>query len=80
MICLNINPKFKNWYLNTILSDSIGMAGLEIIRRVVGDSKVLEITAIENIEKRVVIERELIEIGIRLIKNREIIKEGKDLF
>ena len=38
------------------------------------------ITAIENIEKRVVIERELIEIGIRLIKNREIIKEGKDLF
>ena len=75
-----INPKFKNWYLNTILSDSIGMAGLEIIRRVVGDSKVLEITAIENIEKRVVIERELIEIGIRLIKNREIIKEGKDLF
>ena len=56
------------------------MTGLEIIRRVVGDSKVLEITAIENIEKRVVIERELIEIGIRLIKNREIIKEGKDLF
>ena len=40
-------------YLNTILSDSIGMAGLEIIRRVVGDSKVLEITALSTDKKAV---------------------------
>lgn len=74
------NEKFENWYLETILSDAVGMAGLEIIRRVVGDSKVLEITSIQDIEKRVLVERELIQIGIRFIKNRESIKEGKELF
>lgn len=74
------NSKFRDWYLDTVLSDSVGMAGLEIIRRVVGDSKVLEITSINDIDKRVVVERELINLGIKLIKNRKTIKEGKNLF
>ena len=73
------NEKFKKWYLDRILSDSVGSAGLEIIRRVVGDSKVMEITTIDDIEKRVQVERELIKIGIRFIKNRNLIKKGMDL-
>lgn len=74
-----INEEFENWYLGQVLADSVGSAGLEIIRRVVGDSKVMEVTSIEDIEKRVAVERELIEIGIRFIKNRYEIKVGKDL-
>ena len=73
------NEEFENWYLGQVLADSVGSAGLEIIRRVVGDSKVMEVTSIEDIEKRVAVERELIEIGIRFIKNRYEIKVGKDL-
>ena len=73
------NEEFENWYFGQVLADSVGSAGLEIIRRVVGDSKVMEVTSIEDIEKRVAVERELIEIGIRFIKNRYEIKVGKDL-
>lgn len=73
------NKKFKAVYLNKVLSDSVGCAGLEIIRRVVGDSKVMEITTIDDVEKRVLVERELIKIGIKLIKNRNTIKKGSDL-
>ena len=39
----------------------------------------MEVTSIEDTEKRVVVERELIEIGIRFIKDRYEIKVGKDL-
>lgn len=73
------NEEFEDWYLGQVLADSVGSAGLEIIRRVVGDSKVMEVTSIEDTEKRVAVERELIEIGIRFIKNRYGIKVGKDL-
>lgn len=70
---------FMQWYLDEILADSVGFAGLEIIRRVVGDAKVIEITSVENMEKRVLIERELLDIGIRFIKERYKIKEGSQL-
>lgn len=70
---------FENWYLGEILADSVGSAGMEIIRRVVGDSKVMEVTSIEDTEKRVKVERELIQIGIRFVKDRYKIKSGKDL-
>lgn len=66
------NEEFENWYIANIMSDSLGSAGLEIIRRVVGDSKVMEITTVDNIEKRVEIERELIKIGIKFIKERKL--------
>lgn len=74
------NKEFEEWYLDEILSDALGMAGLEIIRRVIGDSKVLEVTSIENVDMRVKVERELLKEGIFLIKNREKIKEGKEIF
>ena len=76
---LYVNEGFENWYLNQIMADSVGAAGMEIIRRVVGDSKVMEVTNIENIEKRVKVEKELIQIGIRLVKDRYRIKSGKEL-
>lgn len=76
---LYVNEGFENWYLGEILADSVGSAGMEIIRRVVGDSKVMEVTSIEDTEKRIKVERELIQIGIRFVKDRYKIKSGKDL-
>lgn len=73
------NEYFENWYLDQVLADSMGSAGLEIIRRVVGDAKVMEVTSIEDTKIRTEVERELITIGIRFIKERYNIKKGQGL-
>ncbi|MFQ7539865.1 MAG: phosphotransferase, partial [Clostridium sp.] len=70
---------FKQQYLKEILSDSLGYAGTEIIRRVVGDSKVMEVTSIKAIEKRVPFERALLKMGIWLIRNRKVVCEGTEV-
>ncbi|MCT4594318.1 MAG: S-methyl-5-thioribose kinase [Anaeromicrobium sp.] len=69
---------YMNWYLDSILSDTAGIAGLEIIRRVVGDSKVLDITSIDHIDNRIRAERLLILSAKTFIKNRNNIKTGED--
>ena len=69
---------YMEWYLASVLSDTAGSAGLEIMRRVVGDSKVLDITSIEDIDQRVKAERILIVSAKEFIKNRKEIKSGKD--
>lgn len=65
------NEDYMNWYLSTILSDAAGSAGLEIIRRVVGDSKVDDITLIVDSEKRVKAERLLILSAKKMIIERD---------
>lgn len=69
---------FKKDYISSVLAYSLGYAGTEIIRRVVGDAKVLEITSISDIDKRVLVEKVLIQIGIELIKQRNFLKNGKE--
>lgn len=69
---------YMYWYLNSVLSDTAGSAGLEIIRRVVGDSKVLDITSIEDVHTRVKAERILLLSAKEFIKSRESIRSGKD--
>ena len=44
--------------------------GTEIIRRVVGDSKVMEVTSVTDPAQRLPMERALIDLGIYLIKER----------
>lgn len=72
------NKKFKKDYLADIMSDALGYAGTEIIRRVVGDSKVKELSLI-SAEKKLSAERVLINFGIQLIKKRREINNGKAL-
>ena len=71
--------EFKQHYLRDVMSDSLGYAGTEIIRRVVGDSKVMEVTSIKETDKRVAFERALLKMGIWLIRNRKVIHEGKEV-
>lgn len=71
--------EFKEYYINQILSDSFGYAGTEIIRRVVGDAKVLEVVDIQDIDTKIKLEKTLIRFGISLIMNREKFDCGEDI-
>lgn len=73
------NEDFKDFYLNSIVEDSFGYAGTEIIRRTVGDSKVEEIWSVKDFQKRTILGKILIELGIFLIMERKNLKSGKDL-
>lgn len=70
---------FKNCQMKMIMSDSVGYAATEIIRRTVGDSKVMEITSVENPELRIPMERTLITAGIKMIKNRACYEKGSQI-
>ena len=70
------NELFKKSYADKVLADSLGYAGTEIIRRVVGDSKVMEVTEVSDLSKRVPMEQSLIKIGIELIKKRNQLSNG----
>lgn len=70
---------FETDYLKSIMSDSIGYAGTEIIRRVVGDSKVMEVVSVTDPSHRIPMERALIKMGIYLIKNRDVIASGNEI-
>ena len=72
------NPLYKKWMIASILEDAAGMAGTEVIRRTIGDSKVKEIESIESIEARVYMDKFLILLGKSLIKDRYKIKTGED--
>ena len=61
------------------MADSAGYAGTEIIRRTVGDSKVMEVTSVTDSAERIPMERALVKLGIALIKNRKAFCEGREL-
>lgn len=68
---------FRKAYLDSVMADACGYAGTEIIRRVVGDSKVMEVTQVEDLQARIPMERALVKLGIRLIKERQTLRTGK---
>ena len=61
------------------MTDSLGYAGTEIIRRTVGDSKVMELEAVTDPAIRLPMERALIKLGIALIKQRASLSSGKEI-
>lgn len=71
--------EFKKFYIDGIMADSFGYAGTEIIRRTVGDSKVMEVSSVKDLTVRIPMERCLIKIGISLIKQRSTIRSGKEV-
>ena len=73
------SPAFKSDYIAGIMADAAGYAGTEIIRRTVGDSKVMEVSSVCDPKARVPMERALIKLGIALIKDRVCFREGREL-
>lgn len=67
---------FANWYINSILKDAAGYAGLEIIRRVIGEAHVKDITRMPD-KLRIQAERLLLDLGSRMVINREAFTSGK---
>ena len=61
------NKKFRDYYIENIIKDSLAYGGTEIIRRIVGDTKVLELTSLENSEKKLELERSLINKAVSMI-------------
>mgnify|MGYP000916337988 FL=1 len=61
------NRKFRDYYIENIVKDSLAYAGTEIVRRTVGDAKVLELTNLETSEKKLELERRLINKAILMI-------------
>jgi len=76
---LYAKKEYRDWYLERIIKESISMAGLEIIRRIVGDAKVEDIENIEDIPKRVKVERVLILTAKEFIKDGKGFKDGRDM-
>ena len=61
---------FKKEYIRSVMEDSLGYAGTEMIRRTVGDAKVAELTTLPVSAKKVQVERRIIKTAIALIKRR----------
>ncbi len=70
---------FKKQYLAGIAADSLGYAGTEMVRRTVGDSKVMEVTKVTDPAQKIPMEQALVKMGIWLIKNRKNITSGAEL-
>ena len=73
------SPDFKRGYIAGIMADAAGYAGTEIIRRTVGDSKVMEVSSVCDPKARIPLERALVKLGIALIKERACFREGREL-
>lgn len=71
-------PGFKEWYLEGILSDTAGVAGLESIRRIVGMANVIDITTISDKDKRARAEKIVITLAKNYIMNRKNFRLGTD--
>ena len=69
---------FREAYIADIFRDQAGFAGTELIRRIVGTSKVKDITSIEDGASRAKAEMFCMKAGIRLVMEPELMKSGDD--
>jgi 5-methylthioribose kinase len=69
-------PGFADFYIDSILADTAGYAGTELLRRTVGMAQVKDLTSIADEKKRLLAERVSLLCGKRLIMRRGEIKTG----
>lgn len=69
---------FLDHYLNTVLADTAGITGLELIRRTDGLANVKDITTISDEAGRVRAERIIVRFAKKCIMHRESFKTGQD--
>lgn len=70
---------FQKKYLQSLVSDSLGVTGLEINRRVIGTAKVVDVTTIKPTGQRALAERILMEAAREFIINRTSFGSGADI-
>ena len=69
---------FAEYYLEGILRDTSAVAGLEILRRIVGGAKVKDVTSIADENVRAEKEEKGLRIAKEMIMNRNTMRCGKD--
>jgi 5-methylthioribose kinase len=70
---------FAEWYMDGIMADTAGMAGMEINRRIIGIAKVKDIAGIEDSERRKTAERICVLCAKEFILKRgEKYRKGKE--
>lgn len=69
---------FDKWYLATVIRDTAGVTGLELMRRIIGLAHVKDITSITDEAARLRAERICLTAAKHFIKDREGYKTGKD--
>jgi 5-methylthioribose kinase len=69
---------FKEYYLDTVLTDTAAYAGTELIRRTVGMAQVKDITTIPDEKKRIRAEQINVLCAKDMIMNRRNFKKGTD--
>ena len=65
------NQDFINKTIQSYMTDMYSYCGTEILRRTIGDSKVLELTTIEDLNKRQIVDKILINFSKNLINSPE---------
>ncbi len=75
---LGKTPGYAEWFLSTVMEDTAGVAGLEIIRRAVGVAQVKDLTSIEPPESRALAERIVILAAKDYIMRRAEFARGED--
>lgn len=69
---------FKEYYLNSVLSDTAAYTGTELVRRTVGMAQVKDVTSIGDEEKRAFAERLNVLLAKNLILHRTAFLTGQD--
>ncbi|WP_237037156.1 S-methyl-5-thioribose kinase [Mediannikoviicoccus vaginalis] len=65
------NSNFINKTIQDYMTDMYSFCGMELLRRTIGDSKVLELTTIEDLNKRQMVDKILINFSKNLITSPE---------
>ena len=68
---------FRDYYLQSVMEDTAGVCGLEIIRRIVGLAKVKDIVSIESSKDRSFAEKVCVVFAKECIMNRQTLRTGE---
>ncbi|USK35336.1 S-methyl-5-thioribose kinase [Bacillus sp. F19] len=70
---------YLSFILEKAFEDAIGFAGIEIVRRTIGLAHVADLDSIEPYERKIEAKQRALDLGSKLVKNRQSIKTTADL-
>jgi 5-methylthioribose kinase len=71
-------PGYAEWYMQNVMHDTMGYAGLELNRRVIGDAKVADIAGIKNRGSRKIAEQICVLCAKKFMLERSPLPLGRD--
>ena len=71
-------PGFCEWYLDSVLESTAAVSGIECIRRIAGNSEVVDITSIKDEEQRLLVQKICLLYAKEAIMTRTDLRNGQD--